>query len=132
MADNKENVVWKTYPEYPFIQANQFGEIRILDRTVTYKNGVKHHYKGHILKQYANRDGYLQVYISVNGKHVNLLVHRVVASCFLPNPDNLPQINHEDNNPRNNSVSNLEWCTGEYNVAYREKYEKSVVAQCLL
>ena len=125
MTNNKENVVWKTYPEYPFIEANQFGEIRITDRVVTCKNGVKHHYKGHVLKQYINKDGYAYVAFGVNGKLVNLLVHRIVATCFLPNPDNLPQVNHKDCDRTNNSVDNLEFCTGEYNNAYREKYGKA-------
>ena len=126
MLDEKEEeTVWRTYPGIDFLQANQFGEIRVIDRYVTYKNGVKHFYKGHVLKQCADRGGYLQVYPRVNGKQVNLLVHRIVATCFLPNPDNLPEINHKDNDPKNNSVSNLEWCTHEYNVAYREKCGKS-------
>lgn len=118
----KGKEVWKPYPEYPFIQANQFGEIRTIDRDVTYKNGVKRHYKGHMLKQWKDRDGYLFVNFRVNGKLINLKVHRVVASCFLPNPDGLPEVNHIDCNRTNNNVDNLEWCTGEYNVAYREKY----------
>lgn len=46
MTNTKEQTVWKTYPEYPFIQANQFGEIRTIDRTITDKNGSKRHYKG--------------------------------------------------------------------------------------
>lgn len=122
MVDKDEDVVWKTYPDYPFIEANQFGEIRTIDRVVTCKNGVKRHYKGRMLKQQKDRDGYLLVRPCMNGKAVTLKVHRIVAICFLPNPDNLPQINHKDNNPKNNSVDNLEWCTGKYNIAYREKY----------
>lgn len=123
MTDTKnKNVIWKTYPGISFLQANQFGEIRTLDHYVTRKNGVKQFVKGHILKQYDNGRGYLQVRPSVNGKLVSLKVHRVVATCFLPNPDNLSQVNHKDSNRKNNSVENLEWCTGEYNIAYREKY----------
>lgn len=60
--------------------------------------------------------------LAVNGKNFNLYIHRIVATCFIPNPDNLPEVNHIDNDPTNNAVSNLEWCTHEYNVAYREKY----------
>ena len=43
---NKERTIWKPYPDYPFIEANQYGEIRIKDRVVTYKNGARHFYKG--------------------------------------------------------------------------------------
>lgn len=123
-STEKENVVWKTYPEYPFVQANQFGEIRTVDRTITDKNGGKRLVKGRVLKQNAARGGYLRVNISMNGKQIHLYVHRIVASCFLPNPDGLPEVNHKDNNPKNNSVENLEWCTPQYNTAYREKYGK--------
>ena len=45
-------------------------------------------------------------------------VHRLVAQCFIPNPNNLPQVNHKDENKKNNSVKNLEWCTALYNVQY--------------
>lgn len=121
----KQETIWKPYPEYPFIQANQFGEIRTIDRTMTRKNGRKYFVRGRVLKQHPNSNGYLQVSFKVNGKEVSLYVHRIVATCFLPNPDNLPQVNHKDCNPKNNSVENLEWCTGEYNNAYKEKYGKS-------
>lgn len=119
---DKEEAVWRPYPEYPFVEANQFGEIRTIDRTTTCKNGAKRHYKGRVLKQQKDQDGYLLVGVSVNGRHINLYAHRVIATCFLPNPDNLPQVNHKDCNRTNNNVNNLEWCTNEYNVAYREKY----------
>lgn len=120
---DKEEVVWKTYPEIDFLQANQFGEVRTLDHYTTYKDGRRGFIKGHVLKQRPNKQtGYLQVSISANGKHVTLNTHRVVATCFLPNPDNLPQVNHKDCDRTNNNVDNLEWCTQQYNNAYREKY----------
>lgn len=121
----KKDVIWKTYPGIDFLQANQFGEIRIVDHYVTRKNGRRCFVKGHILKQYANEDGYMYVSFGMNGKIVHLKVHRIIATCFLPNPDNLPQVNHKDCNPKNNSVSNLEFCTDQYNNAYKEKYGKS-------
>ena len=47
------------------------------------------------------------------------LVHRLVAQAFLPNPQNLKEINHKDENKQNNNVCNLEWCTREYNMCYK-------------
>lgn len=92
----KEKAVWKIYPEFPFIEANQFGEVRTTDRLVTCKNGRKMFVKGHVLKQWANNKGYLLVHFSVNGKDVARLVHRIIAASFIPNPDNLPEVNHKD------------------------------------
>ena len=62
----------------------------------------------------------------VDGKTIHRKVHRMVAKSFIPNPLGLPEVNHKDNNPTNNAVSNLEWCTRQYNTAYREKYGKSM------
>ena len=123
MVDTEnEQEVWKVYPEYPFIEASNFGRIGTRDRWVTYEDGRKRFVKSHILKPYDIGHGYMQVQISVNGKKVRRYVHRLVAVCFLPNHHNYPEINHKDNNPKNNAVSNLEWCTHEYNMAYKGKH----------
>lgn len=118
MNNTKEQPIWKPYPDYPFIEANQFGKIRTKDRVVTDKNGRKIHIKGHVLKQYLNKNGYMRVQFRLNGKTINLLVHRIVATCFIPNPNNYPQVNHIDCDRTNNRVDNLEWCTSQYNIAY--------------
>lgn len=117
-----EEEVWRTYPEFDFIEASNFGRVRTQDRVITCKNGSKRLVKGMILKQWLDKGGYLRVHFSVKGKVFNRQIHRIVASCFLPNPRNLPQINHKDCNRTNNNVNNLEWCTAQYNMAYKEKY----------
>ena len=81
--------IWKTYPEFPWIQGSNLGRIRTLDRVVSTKKGMRV-VKGHILKQYDNGHGYLYVQFRVNGKLVHRRVHRIVAQTFIPNPDNLP------------------------------------------
>lgn len=122
---NTEQAIWKPYPDYPFIEANQFGKIRTVDRVVVRKDGKKYPVKGQILKQHDNGRGYMQVRVSVNGKKITLKVHRIVATCFIPNPLNLPEVNHKDNNPKNNAVSNLEWCTSQYNSDYKKNFGTS-------
>lgn len=119
-----DNEIWKPYPEFPFIEGSSWGRVRTLDRVVSTKKGMRV-VKGRILKQRRNRDGYLYMHFKVNGKTVNLSVHRLVAQTFIPNPDNLPELNHKDNNPLNNKPNNLEWCTHAYNIAYKEKYGTS-------
>lgn len=72
-----------------------------------------------ILKPIPNYKGYFRVYLSNDAiKHKQFFIHRLVAMAFIPNPDNLPQINHKDKNPKNNSVENLEWCDNTYNQRY--------------
>lgn len=127
----RKKAVWKTYPDYPFIQANQFGEIRTIDRYVKAKGQGKRLIKGRVLKPRDCGHGYMQVSFRANGKPVCLFVHRIVAICFLPNPDNLPEVNHIDCDPTNNRLDNLEWCTSEYSNTYREKHVQHVTTLCL-
>lgn len=70
------------------------------------------------LTQKKNNDGRMWVALYRNGTVKPMLVHRLVAMAFIPNPENLPQINHKDEKPANNCVENLEWCTGKYNIQY--------------
>ena len=80
--------------------------------------------KGKVLNQYDNGAGYLSVRVgnkfSAKGEKFSVLryVHRLVAECFIPNPDNLPQVNHKDCNKSNNSVDNLEWISKAENIQH--------------
>lgn len=118
----KEQEVWKTFPDYPFIETSNLGRVRTKDRYAKSKGQERRLIKGRILKQNLDRYGYLYVTFRVNGELVHLKVHRVVATCFCPNPNGHPQVNHIDCDPTNNRWDNLEWCTSQYNTAYREKY----------
>lgn len=72
-----------------------------------------------ILKPSAHtRTAHLGVTLCKNNKHKRFQVHRLVAEAFIPNPLNLPCINHKDEDPTNNCVDNLEWCDYKYNNQY--------------
>jgi hypothetical protein len=73
------------------------------------------------LKPYVNVGGYLRVNLYKNGNAEHKYVHRLVAEAYLPNPNGLPDVNHIDANPANNSISNLEWCTAKQNIMHSRK-----------
>lgn len=70
------------------------------------------------IKQRENIDGYMVITVGKTKHRRTYSVHRLVAEAFIPNPNNLPEVNHIDCNRKNNNVSNLEWCTHQYNVQY--------------
>ena len=112
---NENEEVWKDIEEYEGLyQVSNKGRVKSL------KFG-----KERILKPAKNDGGYLFVYIFKNGKRKMCLVHRLVAQAFIPNPQNLPQINHRDEVKTNNSVQNLEWCTAKYNSNYGTHNQRS-------
>ena len=80
--------------------------------------------KEKILKLIKDKDGYLQVTLCKNNIKKVYKVHRLVAEAFIDNTDNLPQVNHKDENKLNNNVDNLEWCDRLYNVRYGTGIER--------
>lgn len=116
--------LWKDIPGYEGLyQVSDCGNVRSLNWRNT--GIVKNLY----LK--PHNKGYLQVELVKNRKKKMLTVHRLVAATFIPNPDNLPVINHKDENKSNNRVDNLEWCTFSYNATYSmdrhpEKYKTHI------
>lgn len=79
-----------------------------------------------LLKLSKDHYGYIQVGLSKNGISIVFKVHRLVAQAFIPNPDNLPQVNHKDEDRTNNNVTNLERCTAKYNSNYGHRTENIV------
>lgn len=85
--------------------------------------------KGLVLKPSASRKGYLRVSLCNEAvKHKRFLVHRLVAEAFIPNPNNLPQVNHKDEDKTNNNVDNLEWCSCLENLTYSDVIGKAGIA----
>ena len=93
-------------------------------------NGGVRHQPMQTIKSFvcSKRTDHLRVYLSKKGKKHPRLVHRLVAEAYIPNPKNLPFINHKDGNPQNNMVDNLEWCDGRHNSlhAYANGLKKRV------
>ena len=105
--------MWVRCESYPSYEVNEHGEIRNKKTQC-------------VLKQRVNKQGYLRVNIYKDSQTPKKTVttHRLIAEAFVPNPNNLPCINHKDENKTNNEAGNLEWCTVAYNNSYGTKLER--------
>lgn len=89
-------------------QVSNFGKVKSYKR----KNKT-------VLKESLSKKGYKRVILYKNNKQFYYSVHRLVATAFIPNPENKPHINHKDGNKLNNRVENLEWCNAKENVLHK-------------
>lgn len=96
-------------------EISSLGRIRSVDRYITTKNGRNRFHKGCERKTKLNNRGYEMVSIYTDGKEKTCLVHRLVAMVFIENINNLPEVNHKDNDKSNNNADNLEWMTSKDN-----------------
>lgn len=104
--------VWKDVVGYEGIyQVSSLGRIK----SVNYYRKTN---REQVRKPCKRKDGYLSIALSKDGKTITKTVHRIVATAFIPNPNNLEMINHKDEDRTNNSVDNLEWCSRSYNQIY--------------
>ena len=103
------------------------GGIRSLGRFVNSKHGGKRWLPGRVLKTWICNN-YETVGLYKDGKQRFIAIHILVAKAFIPNPDNLPCVNHKDENKLNNQVDNLEWCTQQYNNIYGTRLLKASIA----
>lgn len=92
--------------------------IKGYDYEVSNTGQIRNVRTGRILKQRLNNRGYCQVCLCKDGVQKMFTVHRLVAKAFIPNPKNLPEVNHKDECKTNNRLDNLEWCTRKYNANY--------------
>lgn len=110
--------MWRDVEGYEGLyQVNERGEVKSVQRVKQNNLGYQA-INERLLAQVPDRDGYLRVCLSRDGKHSPKLVSRLVAKAFIPNPNNLPVVNHMDENKQNNNVDNLEWCSVKYNTCY--------------
>ena len=112
--------IWKDIEGYEGLyQISSNAEVRKIKPNGEYK----------ILKSSIGGSGYPRVSLRNDKKSKMMLLHRLLAKAFIPNPNNLPCINHKDENPLNCSLQNLEWCTYKYNSNYgtcRKKIQQSL------
>lgn len=107
--------IWKDLPKYEGIyQVSNLGRVKSLDRINA--NGAMAH--GKLMSPQDNKHGYLYVDLCKNGKLKREYIHRLVGMTFIPNTNNLPQINHKNEIKSDNRAENLEWCDNRYNNNY--------------
>lgn len=106
-----------------YYQVSSIGRIKSLKRKVCNNTGLRE-IKEQIMVNIADKYGYMCITLSKNRNIKTIKIHRLVAMAFIENPNNLPQVNHIDENKSNNNVSNLEWCTQKYNINYGSRTEK--------
>ena len=110
---------WKDIEGYEGIyQVSNYGNIRRVDSIVKYDNEKEVHYNSKLLKPIKQGNGYYYINLNYKGIGKTFRVHRLVAKAFIQNPDNLPIINHKNEDKADNRVENLEWCTYKYNSNY--------------
>lgn len=102
-----------------YYEVSNLGRVRSIDRYVNTAKG-KRIVKGKILAPRKLPSGYLRVHFSSDSIHKEYRIHRLVAIAFIPNPHNLPEVNHIDECKENNCVDNLEWLSKIDNIRYSQ------------
>lgn len=104
---------------------SNYGRLKRNESITIYPNGQRVLYKERIMRTQILNTGYCGANLSIGNNTIKpLSIHRLVAKAFIENPNNLPLINHKDENPQNNHVANLEWCTPKYNSNYGTMSER--------
>ena len=112
--------IWKDIKGYEGLyQVSTLGRVRSVSHEVIDSIGRHSIKEGKALSlRKSTQTGYPTINLTKNGKYTSFNVHRLVAEAFIPNPNNLPCVNHKDESRDNNVVDNLEWCTYGYNNMY--------------
>lgn len=115
---NSKEEIWKDIKNYEGLyQVSNFGNVKSLERKIKRLEHTKK-INEKLLKKVIDKTGYYIVGLSKNNKNKKICVHRLVIEAFVPNINNLPCVNHKDENKLNNNLDNLEWCDYKYNNNY--------------
>ena len=115
--------IWRPIEGYEGLyEISSYGRVKSVDR-YDRRNQFR---KGKLLKNKDNGNGYLICSLSKNGIVKNKYIHRLVAEAFIERANGLYEVNHKDENKKNNSVDNLEWCDRKYNNTYGTKTEREI------
>ena len=118
--------IWKPIKAYEGLyEVSNLGKVRAL----TFHNNKVLKNKITVLKQRIGKDGRKRITLYKNKKPKTFQVHRLVAQAFIPKLDNLPEVNHKNENPLDNRVENLEWCNRDYNMHYGNIREKQLIGK---
>lgn len=117
--------VWKDIEGYEGLyQVSSCGEVRSLDKIINLPNGVTYIKRGMTRRKNPDKYGYYTITLRKAGVPLTYKIHRLVAKAFIENPNCYPQVNHKDENKKNNCVENLEWCDAKYNCSYGTRGER--------
>lgn len=118
--------IWEAIPDYEGLyEVSNYGRVR----SILFRNRQKVYKRNKILSMCNNGTGYYVVNLYRDGKGKVFLVHRLTAMAFIPNPNNYPQVNHKDENKKNNHIENLEWCDEKYNNRYGTRNFRETVTK---
>lgn len=111
--------IWKDVVGYEgFYEVSNIGNIKSRNRVVSFKSGLCQRINGISKKKTKATNGYLKASLSMNGENKTVLLHRLVAIAFIPNPEYKSQVNHINSNRIDNRVENLEWATPSENIKH--------------